>query len=122
MYMIFIIILIIYYFFIEREENDSEAIDDSVSLEDRVERAKVLLAEKRAAQAQEKAHVSDAFSLVHVGFQSQQLGSLCFIVHFFLFFNVISSVVFAFCFRILIQKILVDMKGTRVIRCDLCNP
>lgn len=40
----------------EREENDSEAIDDSVSLEDRVERAKVLLAEKRAAQAQEKAH------------------------------------------------------------------
>lgn len=40
----------------DHEENDSEAIDDSVSLEERVERAKVLLAQKRAAQAQEKAH------------------------------------------------------------------
>ncbi|XP_047480343.1 UBX domain-containing protein 4-like isoform X2 [Penaeus chinensis] len=41
----------------EHEENDSEAIDDdSVCLEDKVERAKVLLAQKRASQAQEKAH------------------------------------------------------------------
>lgn len=60
--------MIVYYFYTDHEENDSEAIDDSVSLEERVERAKVLLAQKRAAQAQEKAHVSDVVSLVHVSF------------------------------------------------------
>ncbi|XP_042878160.1 UBX domain-containing protein 4-like isoform X3 [Penaeus japonicus] len=38
----------------ELEENDSEASSDA-NLEDRVERAKILLAQKRAAQAEEKA-------------------------------------------------------------------
>lgn len=90
--------------YLELEENDSEASSDA-NLEDRVERAKILLAQKRAAQAEEKAQVSDAFSfnLYHryvmiIGPNSQvsyvSLSSSIPVQHFF--WNIIYSI-YPFC-------------------------